>query len=384
MIHPELRLNPATIAQDVARETPAAVLQRTAPIAMRRKVRRPRMLLLSCIYDFSYRVMRCAHEAGGDVYVLGNVGAKGFRFSRCCEGVFFSDHIIDGGRNEDLALEINWYIHELGIDWLLAGDAPSARSLIANKDLLDARCFPTPTLEQFDELNDKWRFRNLCCELGIACPETWLYPQSGSLLADLEAGKLALPVIAKPLSFDNSRAQVLLLPNDFRHGIKRIRFRPVLAQQFIDGEDIGASVYARDGEIYAFVAHRLANDVYRTFDDRRIYSDILTIVRHLKLSGVFNFDMRLTADNEIYYLECNPRFFFKMDLSMLAGINFVSCGLSDAELPAPVPAGVDVRLPKALLRNALWPHRWRSRDIASLQYLVSDPLPLILQRLRLI
>ena len=37
--------------------------------------------------------------------------------------------------------------------------------------------------------------------------------------------------------------------------------------------------------------------------------------------------MILTPDGAVHYLECNPRFFYKINLSMIAGVNFVAHGL---------------------------------------------------------
>ncbi len=94
------------------------------------------------------------------------------------------------------------------------------------------------------------------------------------------------------------------------------------------------------------------------------------------VDGVFNFDMRLAPDGSIYYLECNPRFFFKINLSMLAGVNFVAMGMAAAGLATAAPEAVErVRLPKALAAAALTaPWTITARDLKMLWYLGRDPI----------
>jgi hypothetical protein len=99
------------------------------------------------------------------------------RFSRYCRRFFLSDCIIHGDRDESLALEINHLVRELGITMVLPGDAPSTRALIASRDLIDVPCLPLPTLDQFDALNDKWEFAQLCAAVN-ADAHSWGGPRS--------------------------------------------------------------------------------------------------------------------------------------------------------------------------------------------------------------
>jgi len=85
-------------------------------------------------------------------------------------------------------------------------------------------------------------------------------------------------------------------------------------------------------------------------------------------------------DGNIYYLECNPRFFYSIDLAMLAGINFVALGLGDNAdaVPHRVPHGTAVRRPEAVLTSPrCWPRLTR-RDWAAARYAYSDPIPYLL------
>jgi len=340
-----------------------------------------RVLFVATLFQMPYRVMRCARAAGAEkLYVLTNPGARGLALSRHCARQFVSDSIIDGSRDELLAREINRLVRDFDITMVMPGDAPATRSLIASRDLIDAPCFPLPGLDEFDLLNNKWAFTRLCRTLAIRCPTTRLFTDSAALAQELASGHTDYPAVVKPVELSGNEGVFRLDPDTIEAGLRKIDYRPVLLQDFIDGDDIGASVYCRSGEIRAFVAHHLADGVYSTFWDQRIFDDIRRILEPLKVDGVYNFDMRRTPHGEVYYLECNPRFFFKIDLSMLAGINFVGLGLADhcSDGPAIICPSGQLRSPRALLSS---PRNWTWRNAALALRVYSDPLPPLLERM---
>jgi len=346
----------------------------------------PRLLLLATTILLPYRVMRCAEAAGAKVVVLGTRGGEGLRYSNRLEGYCPTERPLDGEFDPNLADEINERARRLDVDMVLAGDAPSTRSLIAVRDQVAAPCFPMPDLAAFDLLNDKWRFQALCEELGIECPRAVLYAGVEALKLDIRAGAVQFAAIAKPLSMDSGIGCVVLNPASAEQDLARIFYAPVLVQDYVAGADIGASTYCDDGEITAFVAHRYHHQTYATFDDERIYLSIEKVARKLGLTGVFNFDMRLTAEGRIYFLECNPRFFFKIAMSMLSGINFVALGLPGGRhAGAPLRcAETVVQLPKAMLAALPTPWRLRRRSWTALKFSLGDPVPYLREELGLV
>jgi predicted ATP-grasp superfamily ATP-dependent carboligase len=342
--------------------------------------RRPRLLLVSSLISLPYRVLRVAAAAGADVYVLGTPASRSLRYSRDCKRFILTRYPIVGERDVSLADEINRAAREHAIDMVLPGDAQATRSLIAVKELIDAPVFPTPSLRKFDYLNDKWRFTELCESLGMAVPRSVLAADAATLRAQVESGVVALPAIVKPVNRDGGLGVLKLEPSNWREQIARVDYAPIIAQEFIPGRDIGASLYAERGEIRAFIAHELKRATYRALDDERIVTALSRIATHLELDGVYNFDMRLAPDGTIHYLECNPRFFYKMDLSMVAGVNFIRPGLPGRAYRAP-KRGATVRLPKALALAMLTPWTATGRDFRMLAHLWSDPLAQLRQML---
>jgi predicted ATP-grasp superfamily ATP-dependent carboligase len=302
--------------------------------------------------------------------------------SRYCKKLILTIHGFNGTYDRGLAAEIDWYVQKLAIDLVVpGGDPPSTRALGVLKPLLHAACFPVPAPEQFDRLNNKWEYAKLCAELGIASPPTQWFPDVAALSKALGGGGVALPAMVKPVNLSGSGV-VRLDAGNMALKIAEIRSSPLILQQFIEGEDLGASIFCRDGEILVFVGFQRDSDVLRIYEDDQIRSQISRIVKHLALDGVFNFDMRRTPDGRIYYLECNPRLFYNMSWLMLAGVNFVGLGLNKWQgAPVSVPAGTEIKLPRGIFHALLKPWTLTRRDLSTIEYLLSDPIAIIADQL---
>jgi hypothetical protein len=290
---------------------------------------------------------------------------------------------IAGAFDRALAVEINRCIHTLDIQMILPADISSTRSLIAVSHLLDSPCFPMPDLSAFDLLNDKWQFNQLCRTLGIACPESHLFPDVPSL--EKEISRFCTRRIAKPLSMDGGVGCVTFEAADAPKSLPAIFYKPILVQEFIPGEDISAGVFCAAGEIRGFIAYRYHHQTHMTFFDQSVFDDIGRLARHLNLEGVFNFDMRSTKEGRIFFVECNPRFFIKLAMAMIAGINFVGLGLRGCSaVKAPRQCGeTTIRFPKAMLASLHSPWSLGRKDWEALKFALRDPIPYLLDELRL-
>jgi predicted ATP-grasp superfamily ATP-dependent carboligase len=353
--------------------------------SQQRRARPLRVLMVCSLFTMAYRIMRCTEATGAEVYVLGNEASKGFRYSLACKQFLLSHVPIDGSASQDVLDEINRTIQRFKIDVVIAGDAPGTRTVCGLKDKLGAPCFPYPSLEQFDFLNNKWYFTQMCAELGVATPPSRLFTSKNELLRALDAGELTFPCMSKALSMEGNHGIHKLYAQSARVTIETIDYFPVLVQDFIPGEDIGTSVYCENGVVKSYILHILKRATYTTFHDDSVRDAVTKIMKKMGCSGVYNFDMRMTDDGKIYYLECNPRLFFKSNLSMLAGINFVQAGLPGCgKPPAELPNGTAARRPKALALTLLTaPWKVTRRDFATLWYMLSDPLPYFREMLRL-
>src|SRR5208337_948642 len=147
------------------------------------------------------------------------------------------------------------FIAEFDIDIIVCGEHFMMRSLIEMAPALNAPCFPIPTIEQFDLLNNKWRFTQFCQDLGILCPRSHLFADSSELRHAVQSGEIPIPFVSKPLDFDGSRGFLPVLRATDLSELQSIEYSPIIVQEFIKGVDAAASVYCDHGELKAFMAH---------------------------------------------------------------------------------------------------------------------------------
>ena len=151
----------------------------------------------------------------------------------------------------------------------------------------------------------------------------------------------------------------------------------MIVQEFVDGADVAASVYCDHAEIKAFIIHRRKRETYFTFESDAIRADVEKIVAATKAHGILNFDMRIAKNGAVYWLECNPRFFFWVHMALLAGIPFVEFGLPnwDVSGSSTLPTDTNVRSFKAAAVELVRPWRLTKRDLAYLRFVLADPIP---------
>jgi hypothetical protein len=224
--------------------------------------------------------------------------------------------------------ETNREIRTLGVDMVAATDPITSRFLIAAAPHLDAAIFPSPNLETFDLLNDKWRFTGLATALGFACPTTRLFADRDALMAAAAAGDLTLPAIVKPLSHSGGVGVMKLTEKDAASQMARIDYSPVLWQTFVAGKDIDATMYCEGGSVLSFVAYHRERGAYDFFESPGIRGELERLAKRLNLTGIFNFDLVLDPETQVHqWLECNPRVFGSIDVLAFVGLNYFACGL---------------------------------------------------------
>jgi len=113
--------------------------------------------------------------------------------------------------------------------------------------------------------------------------------------------------------------------------------------------------------------------------------NLYDICAYNNLSGIYNFDMRRDPEGEIYFLECNPRFFFSIAMGMVAGLNLLALGLPGQQpIDAPrVCAPTVVQFPKAMLAALLTPWRLRAKSWDALKFVAADLAPYLREELGL-
>jgi biotin carboxylase len=340
-------------------------------------------LMVAFAFGLPYHVLRTATAAGLRVHVLGSGPSRGLRASRHCASYRRSAVGGNGERDHEILLsEIEEVVRRRGIDLVFPSDDVSTRLLAAVRDRLPVRSSPLPDLATFDLLNDKGNFTRFALDHGVRVPQGWCYASVDELRRDLMAGSLALPVTVKPTNQSGSRGVIHIREAGELGQLDEVDYRPVLVQRHIVGETIGISAICRDGKILAHATQRRDDRQFQLFANPDLVANVERLVAATRLNGPANFDAVLEDKTGLAYIvECNPRYWFTIYMSMIVGLNFFECALGDAATAPGKAASLDrgeIRLSLKELVAAPW--RASAQDWAFATYSLGDPLVYFLQR----
>ncbi len=338
-------------------------------------------LMLAFAFSLPYHVMRTAATAGVRVHVLGNGPSRGLRRSRFCASYQESRAVPNRDNDaETILAEIAKLAEQRSIDVVFPSDDVSTRLLATIRDRLPVRCGLLPDPITFDLLNNKWNFCRFARDHGARVPETWLCSDAAELRRALRSGALQLPLTFKPINRSGGFGVVHLKDEADLRLLAGVDYVPILVQRCIAGRTIGLSVLCRDGQIRMHATQWYDARRFRLFVNRDLLNNAARVVAAARLDGPAHFDAILEDGSGLSYIvECNPRFWFSINLPMLCGINFVSAALagSAASEIVTVASAEVCRSSKSLFAG---PWRARRQDWRYLHYKLSDPLAYLSQR----
>ena len=171
--------------------------------------------------------------------------------------------------------------------------------------------------------------------------------------------RFGYPLIVKPTSWGGSDGLVIAKSaEDLRQRVVEnddYRYHPLVAQEFLPGEDVGVNVFAVDGEVILAAPQMREGDKITHVDNDRVVSLGKKYVEAAGLTGLAHLDARLGPDGQVAFLECNPRIWSSICHSYWCGENYVAAGVRYAlGLPQAGPthiAGRSVTAPAHLLSD---------------------------------
>ena len=265
---------------------------------------------------------------------------------------------------------------EMRIDWVIPSDVATTRFMTGAAAMLGPKSYPVPDTAIFDQLNDKSTFTALCQKLGLATPRTEVLPGLYRVRERFRAGHLALPLVLKPTNREGGDGVVVVRSEDALKRIDGLQYSPVLLQEYVEGRDVCAFYLCREGRVEREAVYYHGGYFIEFIEDQRIGDQCRKIIEATNYSGVIGFDFRQRDDGSFVFLECNPRFWYNMELTMLAGVNFVRAGVEGRSLDEPPSnaslAGKVVIRPRGLLKRLPTPGSRQQIRIAVLTYLVAD------------
>lgn len=287
---------------------------------------------------------------------------------------------------------INAYCRRRSIDLVMPSDIGTTFMLARMGDAITAaHLFPLASPESLALLHNKWSFMQWLGEHGLP------FPTSQLLAPDAALGgfDFGFPLIAKPLESSGGRGvQKIDSLDELRVYMRDHRVHsaaPFLIQTFVSGEDLVFGVLADHGRIVASTMQKYCADGSRA--EFIQHPELLRmgekIVSKLHFHGVAEFDVRLDAADRPWFIECNPRLWASIVISMCMGVNYVDLGIKLAQghhLPdAQLPTGSYVWPKQAalkLLRRQIKPTGLSRQSLYGMFVDFSDPLPLIYDALK--
>ncbi len=225
-------------------------------------------------------------------------------------------------------------------------------------DLRYGRTIPTPLLGQLD---NKAVFADLLAEVDCPEPDTALVQTADELRESV--AKRHCPVVVKPPAKAGGLGVVYLEDEGALERYIEEKGNmpfPLVVQNHVPGRDLGVSVYAEGGKVVAMTSQVWVEaDTVEYIRHDRAEALASRIVEHFRLDGPMNFDLRENKDGEVYFLECNPRFWSTLNLAVALGANFVELAVRRA-------AGEDFVIPRPA-------HGRRMTTLRGLPRLLSSP-----------
>lgn len=312
-----------------------------------------RALVLASSSRLPYRTLRCAADCFESVFVFGAAQAWPLRLSVACAG-FMQANVREGSFGSLDSEAVNLACRRLRIDTVLPSDGETTRWLAVNRSSIAAQCYPVPSVEVFDTLDDKHAFTVLCGRLGVPVPPTVLISDAAQLAAALDRGVLELPAVVKPLQMWGSLGVAKLDHSNAASVVANIDYAPILVQDYVPGRDLSAFFACRGGEVRAAVIYEMTRNSVHFFHHQEVVALASRVIAHLAYDGVIGFDLRERADGTLFFLECNPRFWYRMDAARRVGLNFVALGCEGTAADAPVLHDAWAARPRSLYAHAPW------------------------------
>lgn len=236
-----------------------------------------------------------------------------------------------------------------------------------------------PDWKSFEVANDKWLFHEYARAHGLSSPQTWLADACG----DLDAK--AFPLLLKPRVGDGGNGIVLIDKQSKLTAIQTSRelcLKRFVIQEFIDGEDVGCSVFCRNGQVLASTIQKVIKRrrgayspaaAVQFIEHKDVFMQAKRVAEFLQWTGVAHFDMRIRkSDGKVFLLEMNPRFWASIYGSLRSGINFVSLNcLLEKPVVASIPSTKSIKYFQGRAGFVPWFQGCETDFCAR----ISDPLP---------
>lgn len=259
--------------------------------------------------------------------VVAGIGGGWLRLSRhCADYVSIASSLEDlSSPSPELVGALLRLIRQRGISVIVPVDVAAENCAARLKSLLpEVGFFPSAEPETLALLDCKWTFYEFLLAQGLPAPRTW------KLQSIDEGRRLPFPLVIKPLSGPGGRG-VSVVREVAGLEARLSEACPVLAQEFLEGEDVDISFLADRGRLVSWAVQTLdSQHVYHYIEDERVVSIARRIAEATNYSGLAHVDMRYDgmSRGSIKVIECNPHFEGCLQCTYGFDVDFIGRGLA--------------------------------------------------------
>lgn len=289
------------------------------------------ILILDGESDLSLSVARCLGQIPGvTVHALSTQKYSPLRFSR----YITTFHFIEPGNSQKRIAIIQDAVGSTQANILL----PVADAMrFVSKNIAELATIspitPTPPLNLFDQVVDKWTLTEFMIEHQLPIPETILLNEEEDIADQISA--MTTPLILKltrgsagqDIFAFNDPAAMLAFLNDKKVGKGRY-----LVQSYVEGHDIRCGILCMNGSILAYTIHEGVLARARKFgppagikfiESKHVLEVVEDLISKLNWTGIASVDLRYDLqENAVKVLEINPRYWGSLLGALSAGVNF--------------------------------------------------------------
>ncbi len=194
--------------------------------------------------------------------------------------------------------------------------------------------FPIPDSACVLEFDDKGAFNSFCVKADIPMPMSLTFAHKRHMGFDDTTRRLGLPFVVKPINKTGGEGYRLIGSEpDLERLLEQedYAYAPLVAQEFIDGEDIDISLLAVEGDILNIAVQRNSGGTVTFIRDEAAVEIAHRVAGASRYSGLLHLDGRRDRHSgELKLIEANPRGWGSMKAATWCGLDFISAGISVA------------------------------------------------------
>jgi predicted ATP-grasp superfamily ATP-dependent carboligase len=279
-----------------------------------------------------WQTFACLREKGTFNYLVTSERAAPFRYSPYCHGFEPFDFGTSDDNLDCLQAMIDRIVQTHGIDVIVCCEGGAALPMILLGNRIRHPVVPLPSLKDFWVHNDKWLFRQLCEDIGVPTPKSLRFADKLQLQFDELATALGTPFIIKPNDCEGGRGIVKIgSTQEFENKIRlddAYCYGPLLAQEFVPGQDIDISLLASGGEILCHAVQFVKGGVTCFVQANELLGLARRIVERTGFNGLVHFDARQDSrDGSFKFIESNPRVWASINRAKACGLNFLGAAI---------------------------------------------------------